>query len=215
MASTFIPFPYGPLSRSDRRLAFGLVLSLLVHLLLVAGVRPMTAAYPPVTPLQVEIRHLATEPDAPLSGPAPSDLAVDAAPLAPPAEAAKPEPAPIPPGAVARNPDDLGLPLDKYYTSRDVEVRAEPLNEVDLLYPLRAYQMRTRGKVTLRLLINERGGLDQVTVLEAEPRGVFEEAALTATNALQFLPALRHGRRVKSQKTVEVVFDPYERINVP
>jgi TonB family protein len=81
---------------------------------------------------------------------------------------------------------------------------------------VRAYQMRVRGKVTLRILINERGGVDDVTVVEAEPRGyLFENAALEAVRALQFSPAMRYGNRVKSQKNLEVVFNPYESINVP
>jgi hypothetical protein len=49
-------------------------------------------------------------------------------------------------------------------------------------------------------------------VLEATPPGVFEEAALTATQALQFRPARKYGRNVKSQKTIEVTFDPYESV---
>jgi TonB family protein len=68
----------------------------------------------------------------------------------------------------------------------------------------------------LRILINERGGVDDVTVVEAEPRGYFfEDAALEATRALQFSPAMRFGHRVKSRKDLEVIFNPYESINVP
>jgi len=44
---------------------------------------------------------------------------------------------------------------------------------------------------------------------------VFEEAALDAVRSLQFSPAMRFGQRVKSQKTIEVEFDPYASIHVP
>lgn len=199
---------------SNFRLGVGLAVSTLVHLMLVAGVRPLTAPYAPPTPLQVEIQHLAGEPYAPLASPAPSDFPVSGLPLPAAVETRQP-PAPVRPGAVAENQDNPGLALDQYYTSSELDVRAEPLNEVDLIYPQRAYQSRTRGKVAVRILINERGGIDDVTVLRAEPRGVFEEAALAATRALQYSPAMRHGRSVKSQKTVEVAFDPYARINTP
>lgn len=199
--------------RSTNRLIVGLALSVLAHLALIAGVRPMVAAYVPFVPLEVEIRHLATEPDAPFSSPAPSDYSADAA-MAP-AEARKIEPTPPDKAAVPDPRFDPRLPLEHYYTARELDVRAEPLNDVALVYPQLAYQQRIRGKVTLRILINERGGIDQVSVLESEPRDVFEEAALTATRALEFSPALKNGRRVKSQKTIEVTFDPYESINIP
>jgi TonB family protein len=65
------------------------------------------------------------------------------------------------------------------------------------------------------MLINERGGVDGITVLQAEPNGVFEAAALEAAQALAFSPAALAGRPVKSQKTLEVVFDPYESIATP
>jgi hypothetical protein len=47
-------------------------------------------------------------------------------------------------------------------------------------------------------------------VLSAEPEGEFEEAALAAARQLVYDPALRNGRPVKSEKLIEVTFDPYE-----
>lgn len=215
MASILMPFPFGSASRSEYRLACGLALSLLAHLLLIAGVRPMTAVYAPPAPLQVEIRQPATEPDAPLSVPASSDAVADSGPASPAVAVAKPEPIRSDPGAVPDLRPDPRLPVERYYTSLELDVRAEPLNDPPLVYPQRAYQMRTRGKVTLRILINERGGVDEVKVLESEPRGVFDEAALDAARSLQFSAAMRFGHRVKSQKTIEVAFDPYASIRVP
>lgn len=215
MASILMPFPFGPASRSDYRLACGLALSLLAHLLLIAGVRPMTAVYAPPAALQVEIRHIAPMPDASLAVPAPSNHSAAAGPMPVPTEAHATEPAPQNTAAAPNAGLDLRVIPDPYYTSREVDVRAEPLNDVDLVYPQLAYQNRIKGKITLRILINERGGIDQVSVLESEPRGVFEEATLDASRSLQFSPALRFGHRVKSQKIIEVAFDPYESINIP
>lgn len=215
MASTLLPFSFRPMTRSDYRLACGLALSLLAHLLLIAGVRPMTTVYAPPAPLQVDIRQSATAPDAPLSIPASSDAVTDTGPDAPAVAAAIPEPVRSVPGAVPGVRPDPRLPLERYYTSLELDVRAEPLNYPPLIYPQRAYQERTRGRVTLRILINQRGSLDEVTVLASEPRGVFEEAALDAVRSLQFSPAMRFGQRVKSQKTIEVEFDPYASIHVP
>lgn len=209
-----MPFPTALPPQPVRRLAVGLVLSLLAHLLLVTGLRPMAVAYAPPRPLQVELRLIESRPDTlfavagepvlprPAVVPRPADTGQTAmsTPNTAPAPVAGPE---------------LKLIPDDYYTSREVDVRAEPVNDVQLVYPRLAYQNRVKGRVILRILINERGGIDQVSVLESEPRGTFEEAALTATWALQFSPAKKHGRSVKSRKDIEVTFDPYESIHVP
>ena len=216
MTPALVLFPFGPLSLPKRRLACGLALSLLAHLMVLLAVRPLSVEYAPRTPLQVEIQQLAPELDAPLSVPAPPDAAANTGPATPAVESARPEAIRPAPGAVPDLQPDPRLPLDRYYTSFEVDVRAEPLNDPPLVYPARAYQLRVRGKVTLRILINERGSVDNVTVVEAEPRGyLFEAAALEAARALQFSPAMRLGQKVKSQKTLEVVLNPYDSIHIP
>ncbi len=202
--------------RNARRLMIGLALSIAVHLALMLGFSPSRPHYLPPIPLQVEIRReAAPEPATELAvEQPPSDLSAPAAAVTPPPEPVSHEtgpPAPLTPKA----PIELGVPLDKYFTAQEVDVRAEPINEVYLVYPQRAYEMRLRGSVVVRIFINQRGAIDSISILEATPPGFFEEAALTATQALQFRPAQKYGRDVKSQKTIEVVFDPYERINIP
>jgi len=217
MTASLILFHFGELPRPQRRLAVGLGLSLLAHGLLVAGVRPMTADPILFRPLQVQLQAVAREPDpALLATPAPAPDAVMAPAGSPPVEASEfPKPARPVAGAVAGRSTDPRLPLDRYFTSNEVDVRAEPLNDPPLIYPDHAYRMRVRGKVVLRILIDERGNVDDVSVLESRPPQVFDGAALDAARALQFSPALRHGRAVKTQKTVEVVLDPYESIHIP
>lgn len=214
---SLFPMPITGARQPVFRLAVGLGLSLLAHLLIIAGVRPMAVAYAPPRALQVEIRQIAARLDTLLGI---TEVAEAPDPVASPPLSTPPATA----GTDTRQPNtaaqpvagpDLRFSADNYLTAGELDVRAEPLNEVDLVYPQLAYQMRTRGKVMLRLLINEHGGIDQVSVLDSEPRGTFEEAALAATWALRFSPAKKNGRNVKSQKTVEVTFDPYERIGTP
>jgi TonB family protein len=192
-------------ARSNRALAAGLAVSVVLHLLAVASVRPASSTLAPPGPFRVMI-----VPESDASSPRVASEAAEQ-PSPRPAEGA----AAVRPAGAVPEARELGLPIDRYYTSRELDVRAEPVNQPPLVYPRQAYQTRTRGKVTLRVLINERGGVDSVAVLEAEPSGVFEAAALEAAQALAFSPASLGGRHVKSQKTLEVVFDPYESIAIP
>lgn len=198
----------------NNRLIVGLLFSLAVHGLLIVGLRPMTAPYPVPASLQVELLGAPPASTAAVAVSARSDHSTRLESL-PTAESAKVERQQLNTGTEPAAGPNLRLTPDRYYTSRELDVRAEPINEVPLVYPRLAYQNRISGKVTLRILINERGGIDQVSVLAAEPRGVFEEAALAAAQPLRFSPAIRNLQPVKSQKVIEVAFDPYESIHIP
>jgi len=136
-------------------------------------------------------------------------------PLAAPQAASPPEPPPLRPadavasaGAPAES-TTAGLPAaEVFYRGSEVDQRAEALNLVDVAYPEAALAQGLRGVVVLRLLIDHRGALREVSVRSAQPPGVFEEAALQAARALRFRPALRHGVPVGSIKVIEVPFEP-------
>jgi TonB family protein len=67
------------------------------------------------------------------------------------------------------------------------------------------------GVVALRLLIDDTGKVDNVSVVRSSPTGLFESAAIAAFVSTPFLPALAGGVPVKSQITVEVHFAPFNR----
>jgi protein TonB len=208
-----------PDPRVTRRLAIGLFLSLAAHLAFVLGFAPSTPRFPTPAPFEVEIRHVAAprpaEATRELSAEQPSPSEMTARPVETELPPAAPSREKSPPAVAPSAPLELPLPLDRYFPPHEVDIRAEPVNEVHLVYPEQAYMKRIRGRVVLRIFINDQGTIDDVSVLESTPPGVFEEAALTATLALQFKPAIRNGRSVKSYKTIEVVFDPYESIHIP
>ncbi len=63
-------------------------------------------------------------------------------------------------------------------------------------YPDRARQRGIQGHVTLKLRLSERGEVEDVRVVEAEPSGVFEDAALQALRSCSFEPATYKGQAV-------------------
>lgn len=103
----------------------------------------------------------------------------------------------------------------RYLLSSEVDVRAMPVNMPVLVYPEKAQQMRIDGLVKLKVFIGANGRIDAVDIVDTRPPGVFEEAALNALLATSFTPARKNGRDVKSQKLIEIKFDPYETISQP
>lgn len=99
---------------------------------------------------------------------------------------------------------------ERYFTAREVDTPARPRTTPPLVYPEDALIWKLRGVVRLRVFISELGAVDSVRVVRAEPAGEFEEAAIAAAQRLVYDPAIKNGRAVKSQKLIEVTFDPYE-----
>ena len=97
---------------------------------------------------------------------------------------------------------------DKWYTAEEVDVRAEPLGEVDLEYPDELEGTGIRGRLNLVLHIDERGLVRHLRVTDANPPRLFDAAAMRAWKNVQFKPALKAGAAVKSQKVLEIAFTP-------
>lgn len=100
-----------------------------------------------------------------------------------------------------------------YFLPDEVDVRATPVKLEPLIYPEEAFLRKIGGRVRMRVFINESGEIDSVDVVAADPPNVFEDAALTAILATHFAPAIKEGKRVKSQKLIEVNFDPNEKLD--
>lgn len=98
--------------------------------------------------------------------------------------------------------------LDYYYTSREVDEPARAVGDGFLQYPQDALRLRISGAVKLRLFIDEFGTLVRSEVVNAHPRDIFNGAAREAVHTMSFLPARKGGQPVRSQRTVEITFDP-------
>ena len=121
---------------------------------------------------------------------------------------AAPQAGPTTPRPVRDAPPSLP-PAPDYLAAGRLDPGPIPLEEIEPAYPEAAGL--TRGIVVLRLLINERGQVDDVAVVRAAPRGLFEGSALAAFGDAKFSPGMMLGVPVKSQVTIEVEFTPINR----
>jgi TonB family protein len=188
-------------SQANRRLAAGLIFSAFLHAAFSLGIG-----------------------SAPPQGGGPGALTVELLQTAPSSTAAKrgidTTAGHTPAASATRShghkvPAEIALAYDRYYTASELDQRAQQVNEVALVYPKAAYEMRIRGRVVVNILISDTGEIDALSVLESEPAGVFDGHALAAAEALEFVPAIKDGQPVRSRKKIEIVYDPYQSINVP
>jgi protein TonB len=120
-----------------------------------------------------------------------------------------PRPAESPQPAVRMPPVSALAAAPDYLLGAGLDPGPRPLGSIEPEYPDSANLQE--GKVVLRLLISEAGVVDNVAVVRAEPKGLFEDAALEAFRSAKFSPGMVLGTPVKSQITVEVEFLPINR----
>ena len=102
----------------------------------------------------------------------------------------------------------------RYYRNSEVDVPATPVVRGLLVFPEHLYVAKLKGTLKARIFIDEHGTVESVQILEAKPRaGLFEEAAIEALRQTRYRPAEIAGQAVKSQKLIEVTFDPYEDVH--
>ena len=186
-------------------------LSLVAHLLVVSLVGGPASSIPVSTPLSFTVDIARITPEANVH-----PLLTEALPETKGPETVATLPAPATAEPERRPPDarlssEASSLFDLYL--QEVDTPAQPANDVLLRYPWIEYRQRIGGVVRIDLMINEHGGLDSATVVDATPPGHFEQAAMEAVRKLQFTPAIKAGRHVKSRKTIEVVFDPNEHLS--
>lgn len=95
------------------------------------------------------------------------------------------------------------------YQALGLDPPPRPLHDIEPEYPTQ--RGLREGVVVLRLLINEKGLVDDVTVIRSLPPGMFDTSAITAFGNARFSPGMFLGLPVKSQMTVEVEFMPTNR----
>lgn len=193
-----------------RRFWIACGLSVALHLLVMQvplrHAAPGRGPLPGARPLAAELRlvaRAATEPAAAVPPEVPQSAAENAAASLPSSD---PPPSSNPPQSSATG--DRGESAARYFKSSEVDRRAEPIAMPALLYPDAAFRQGIAGRVVLRVYVNETGGIDAIDVVESEPAGVFEQAAVDAVLDTRFTPAELFGRPVKNVKTIEIRLDP-------
>jgi TonB family protein len=99
--------------------------------------------------------------------------------------------------------------FDRWYTAEELDTRAEPLTLANLTYPPEVMPFRMVGRVRLALFIDEQGFVQKAKVIDSDPQGTFEAAAVEAWQHVRFTAAQKNGHPVKSEKILEIEFSPY------
>jgi protein TonB len=195
------------------RLLIAIAMSLLLHLALLIGIRvnptggvpqasTVISARLESTPTEPQLLPEAALPEAQQNSPVPVN-SVDASVEAPqrkPGPSQETKPRVPPPPSTPSSGVEMALIRDPtFYPASQLDVYPQPLAPLQLPYPEGAVMERVEGSVLLLLLIDDFGMVSDVSVVDAQPAGYFEEAARAAFRAVRFSAGMRQGHPVKSR----------------
>lgn len=96
------------------------------------------------------------------------------------------------------------VPDPTYYSARDLDVYPRPIVPLELDRLAGGVPGEAAARFRLVLLIDERGIVSEIAVVEADPPGRLEEALRARLAATGFFPAMKDGRAVKSRVELSV-----------
>ena len=216
--ATLAAIPDSALKQDWSRLLVACSLSLLLHLALLLGVpvnptggvsNAAATIYARLEPAaisepQLKPQEAALTPTERTGAPASEDAQPKpAATKVEPKRESKPAATELP-ASPSGNTESRLTPGPTYYPAKQLDVYPQPLTPIKLNYPDTAAAQRIDGRLLLLLLIDEFGVVNEVSVVEAQPEGHFEEAALSVFRATRFFPAQKQGHPVKSRVLLQV-----------
>ncbi|MGL4222603.1 MAG: energy transducer TonB [Shewanella sp.] len=108
-------------------------------------------------------------------------------------------------GGVEAGGPSTGFKLSGNMMSRDGD--ATPIVRIEPQYPIAAARDGKEGWVQLRFTINELGGVDDVEIIQAEPKRLFDKEAIRALKKWKYKPKIVDGKPLKQPgMTVQLDF---------
>jgi hypothetical protein len=113
------------------------------------------------------------------------------------------------PGFDASRRTDPGIevplpPETRYFTAKELDQLAVPFTPLSFDRLGFALDKVAQHSVRVRIFISELGSVDEVRFEDRPGVPVFEDEVRREFRGARFVPAVRHGRAVKSQKLVEI-----------
>jgi TonB family protein len=108
---------------------------------------------------------------------------------------------------VKNTSENLLQEIDHYYEAWELDVLPRPLNNITPNYPSHAKEIGVTGEVTLELLIDEKGKIISIKIIDTAVPLLFDTAATEAFQGQPFHPAEIDSRPVKSRMITKVKFD--------
>ena len=97
--------------------------------------------------------------------------------------------------------------LKGLYEMGELDSPLTPLAKIPPIYPMRAMRRSIEGWVKIRFLVNTKGLVEQLKVLEAKPEGIFEKSVVNCVSQWKFKPGTVEGVAVNTMAETTIRFE--------
>ena len=103
-------------------------------------------------------------------------------------------------------PANIGLDGDTIFQEGELDEPMTILARVAPIYPLRARTRNIEGHVTVSFIVNEKGDVNQIKILNAEPPGTFDKSVIQCVSSWRFKPGTIEGVPVQTRVETTIKF---------
>lgn len=115
-------------------------------------------------------------------------------------------------------PDTLDLPsletaalhitgMQEAFGLDDLDGPLTPLGRIPPIYPMAAKRRGIQGWVKVKFVVNEQGGVERITIVDAKPPGIFDQSVKRCVSKWRFKPGTVEGLPVKAWVETTVRFE--------
>ncbi len=97
--------------------------------------------------------------------------------------------------------------LKGLYEMGELDSPLTPLAKIPPIYPMRAMRRGIEGWVKIRFLVNTKGLVEQLKVLESEPKDIFEKSVVNCVSQWKFKPGTVEGVAVNTMAETTIRFE--------
>jgi protein TonB len=93
------------------------------------------------------------------------------------------------------------------FDSSEVDRAPVVIQKMEPAYPRRAKRRNITGQVTVKFLVTQNGDVSKLSILDAEPKGVFENSVMNALPHWRFEPGYYKGKPVRTWVVIPILFN--------
>jgi periplasmic protein TonB len=92
------------------------------------------------------------------------------------------------------------------FSLEQLDKRPRVVRKINPIYPYAAKRRKTKGKVIVKFLVDKKGVPQKFEIINASPKGVFEESVLSALANWRFSPGIYQGKPVAVRMSLPFSF---------
>lgn len=97
--------------------------------------------------------------------------------------------------------------MDNIYTGADIDNSLVPKVHMPPVYPFQAKRRGIEGWVRVSFLVNAKGDVEDISIIESSPEEIFDQSVLNALPRWKFTPGTIQGVPVKTRVETTIRFE--------